>query len=250
MICHNKDFLPPRGSMVAKRVTRNGITYRSQMEARIAILLETIGADPQYETESYAIPGGYYRPDFFCANWYRGVWVEAKPESSLDADYVKARKFAAFNIPRHQMLLMLIGSILNPQYEFRTATTLGGVRYACLQDKYRLQHRSVNEAFDRKYDTPNVSHAYLYGQSDGRYENVHGDRDIEARAALAQCNWCGRIGIVNLDFAPLSGMEYSRSQPCCDLPGPEKSPGTLEIAIYYARGFNAWDEELKRRQPA
>jgi hypothetical protein len=42
-----------------------GITYRSRTEARWAVVFDELGWHHFYEPEGYALPSGYYLPDFY-----------------------------------------------------------------------------------------------------------------------------------------------------------------------------------------
>lgn len=67
-----------------------GCRFRSRLEARWAVLLDTLGVRWDYEPEGYALNGGAYLPDFrlpeVCASGGTGVWFEVKPDEDLPDD--------------------------------------------------------------------------------------------------------------------------------------------------------------------
>lgn len=54
----------------------DGFLFRSRLEARWAVLLNTLGIEYEYEKEGYQLDSGWYLPDF----WLPGeqVWLEIK----------------------------------------------------------------------------------------------------------------------------------------------------------------------------
>lgn len=64
----------------------NGVLYRSRLEARWAVLWDTLGVAFEYEHEGYETPFGRYLPDMWLADVYlrdretKGVLLEIKPE--------------------------------------------------------------------------------------------------------------------------------------------------------------------------
>lgn len=64
----------------------NGILYRSRLEARFALMFDTLRVRFEYESEGYETPFGRYLPDFWLPDVYmrdrahKGVLVEVKPE--------------------------------------------------------------------------------------------------------------------------------------------------------------------------
>lgn len=75
-----------------------GVTYRSRLEARWAIVFDALGAGAEYEPEGFELTWrGYcqgrkgvqsrqhnYLPDFFLSRW--GCWAEIKPTGGLTDD--------------------------------------------------------------------------------------------------------------------------------------------------------------------
>lgn len=67
--------------------TFNGITFRSRLEARVAVFLNSIKARYEYEYEGFNLNGRCYLPDFWLPDTFRrssrkkGVWLEVKPNA-------------------------------------------------------------------------------------------------------------------------------------------------------------------------
>ena len=56
--------------------TYNGVTFRSRLEARHAVLMDTLGVEWHYEYEGYQLPSGWHVPDFWLPKV--GKWLEVK----------------------------------------------------------------------------------------------------------------------------------------------------------------------------
>jgi hypothetical protein len=54
-----------------------GCYFRSRLEARWAVVFDTLGIRWEYELEGYALPSGWYLPDFWLPDFK--FWVEIKP---------------------------------------------------------------------------------------------------------------------------------------------------------------------------
>ncbi len=71
-----------------------GYRFRSRLEARWAVFLDTIGARWEYEKEGYNLgAAGYYLPDFWLPDF--GVFLEIKGAECSEAEVIKCR--ALFN---------------------------------------------------------------------------------------------------------------------------------------------------------
>jgi len=63
-----------------------GCRFRSRLEARWAVVLDTKGLAWEYEPEGYETPCGRYLPDFRVTLWHdppadpHRIWLEVKPE--------------------------------------------------------------------------------------------------------------------------------------------------------------------------
>ena len=68
----------------------NGVPYRSLLEVRWVVCLETLGLPVHYEPASYVIPGGLYVPDL----WLPAVqhFLEIKPEAPKPEAISKATR--------------------------------------------------------------------------------------------------------------------------------------------------------------
>lgn len=62
--------------MTPLETTWRGWRFRSRTEARWAVLLHTAGIPFEYEPEGFALPSGWYLPDFWLPD--RGFWMEVK----------------------------------------------------------------------------------------------------------------------------------------------------------------------------
>lgn len=64
-----------------------GCRFRSRLEARWAVFLDTLGVRWVYEREGYDLgPAGWYLPDFWLADVSGGLWLEIKPEEPSAED--------------------------------------------------------------------------------------------------------------------------------------------------------------------
>ena len=79
----------------AIETTYNGRLYRSRLEARWAVMLDTLKVRFEYENEGYETPHGRYLPDFWLPDAYmrwhgsKGVLLEIKPEDWDEAKTVR-----------------------------------------------------------------------------------------------------------------------------------------------------------------
>lgn len=70
----------------------NGYRFRSRLEARWAVFLDTAKLDWEYEIEGYKLSNGiWYLPDFWLPTFLGGVYIEVKP--STRSDVSKPRQF-------------------------------------------------------------------------------------------------------------------------------------------------------------
>lgn len=118
-------------------VVYKGITTRSTLEGRIMVLLDELGANWHYETETYDVDGNWYMPDFEVKDVAvpGGVlYIEAKGEiRGGDAELKKIGKFAKEK-PLYIMNTMPCGN--NIQQIWADA------------DKGRIMMKSAPPAFD------------------------------------------------------------------------------------------------------
>jgi hypothetical protein len=68
-----------------------GYRFRSRLEARWAVFLDSLGLDWAYEPEGYETSEGLYLPDFFVkgGNGNRGPWIEVKGTDPRDSEIKK-----------------------------------------------------------------------------------------------------------------------------------------------------------------
>lgn len=74
-----------------------GYLFRSRLEARWAVFLETLQLQWRYEPEGFRLPSGPYLPDFLLELWGeggRGYWVEIKPTDPTDREKCLVRELA------------------------------------------------------------------------------------------------------------------------------------------------------------
>jgi hypothetical protein len=62
----------------------HGHRFRSRIEARWAVFYDALGIEFQYEPEGFALPSGWYLPDFFIP--HIKSWIEIKREMPEDAE--------------------------------------------------------------------------------------------------------------------------------------------------------------------
>ena len=77
-----------------------GYRFRSRLEARWAVFLQTLGIPWEYEPEGFDLgQAGWYLPDFkLTVPNLETVYVEVKPRYAQDADWVKAKALAASGV--------------------------------------------------------------------------------------------------------------------------------------------------------
>jgi hypothetical protein len=93
----------------------NGYRFRSRLEARWAVLFDTLGIPYQYEPQGFQLSDGtYYLPDFYLPTL--DVWVEVKGVMT-DADMHKIEQFRNDRGDRMQRegMLWVVGQIPNEE---------------------------------------------------------------------------------------------------------------------------------------
>jgi hypothetical protein len=71
-----------------------GYTFRSRLEARWAVVFETLGVSWSYEKEGYELSNGeWYLPDFWISDWKAFLEVKPRRRFFIDA-MVKAQQLA------------------------------------------------------------------------------------------------------------------------------------------------------------
>ena len=66
------------GEVRAIETLHNGYRFRSRLEARWAVFLDTLCVEYDYEKEGFDFDGKWYLPDFFLK--HLELWIEIKPE--------------------------------------------------------------------------------------------------------------------------------------------------------------------------
>lgn len=86
-----------------------GRLFRSRLEARWAVFLDALGRDWDYEREGYALPGGWYLPDFWLpiehpqhAN--AGYFLEIKGQPPTDEEVKRCEELT--DATKHQCILI------------------------------------------------------------------------------------------------------------------------------------------------
>lgn len=137
--------------------TYKGYRFRSRLEARWAVFLDSLGYQWQYEPEGFELSDGTkYLPDFYIQgidtnNEQFCFWLEVKPEQSTDDS--KPKKFA-LELPDNEYILFADGiPIPNKAYECFCNTGLDMPRmiwsnrrrpWLCYDDaNIEIQHQRV-----------------------------------------------------------------------------------------------------------
>jgi hypothetical protein len=86
-----------------------GFRFRSRVEARWAVYLDTLGVDWLYEKEGFELPSGRYLPDFWipCPSYHdehSGYWLEIKGADPTETELAKCMELA--QITGHITLLV------------------------------------------------------------------------------------------------------------------------------------------------
>lgn len=92
--------------------TYRGVTYRSRLEARWAVLFHALGLRYEYELQGYNTTAGYYLPDFWLPEWR--MFAEVKPVPFTGEQKAKC---AAVSHGTTFPFLLLPGSPENVWYE-------------------------------------------------------------------------------------------------------------------------------------
>lgn len=72
----------------------NGIKYRSRLEARWAVVMDSLRVRHEYEPEAYDLDGICYTPDFYLTD--RQVFLEIKPTAPNNFEETKAKRLSKF----------------------------------------------------------------------------------------------------------------------------------------------------------
>src|SRR5262245_46645920 len=72
-----------RGMIPARPTIYNGIQMRSRLEARIAAVLDGMGAEWAYEPQAFASNNGQYLPDFLIKSPAQEFYIEVRPTKEI-----------------------------------------------------------------------------------------------------------------------------------------------------------------------
>jgi len=84
----------------------SGWKFRSRLEAKWGVFLETLGIEYIYEKEGFDLDGLWYLPDFFLPQY--NCWIEIKPVTPTPEEREKAIRLA---IASHQAVVMFVGDM-------------------------------------------------------------------------------------------------------------------------------------------
>lgn len=90
-----------------------GITFRSRTEARYAVFFDTLGVKWEWEKEGYALPSGWYLPDFWIEDWQ--LWIEIKGREFEEVEIDKCGQLA---LATAASVVMLWGNPAIRDYEW------------------------------------------------------------------------------------------------------------------------------------
>jgi hypothetical protein len=105
-----------------------GCYFRSRLEARWAVVFDTLGIRWEYEREGYALPSGWYLPDFWLPD--AEFWVEIKP-LNIEIDQRWGELVDATN---YAMFVFYGTPGMSPTRGFITKGTTAGTIYDFSQD--------------------------------------------------------------------------------------------------------------------
>ena len=98
--------------MKAIQTRYNGFSFRSRVEARWAVALDSLGVVYEYEREGYNLgAAGFYLPDFWLPQV--SMWAEVKAEPLNGNEVAKAKALARGS---GYPVLMLVGQPANKPY--------------------------------------------------------------------------------------------------------------------------------------
>jgi hypothetical protein len=91
-------------TLKAIETRHKGYRFRSRLEARWAVYLDTMGIRWLYESEGYDLgSAGFYLPDFYLPQV--ALWAEVKPEALTDSEMLKVEQLAVQS--RHGVVLLV-----------------------------------------------------------------------------------------------------------------------------------------------
>jgi hypothetical protein len=123
-----------------------GYRFRSRLEARWAVWLDTLGVEYEYEAEGFDLGGTRYLPDFRIENGY--AFVEVKPKRSLLPDDL--RKASLLALQGRARVVVISGDPWPGEYEVRCFTQFGLECHA--HDSHRVAAGSFHHVICRVTD--------------------------------------------------------------------------------------------------
>lgn len=84
--------MAPASAGAALPTVYHGTEFRSRLEARWAIFMDRAGVRWSYEPEGYALPSGYYLPDFHLPDIRK--FLEVKPDGLPSDQIIRAEQLA------------------------------------------------------------------------------------------------------------------------------------------------------------
>lgn len=154
-----------------------GYRFRSRLEARVAVLLDGLGADWEYEPEGFILDNGlWYLPDFKVKNIYLRnqktptmIWIEVKGEMT-DLDAKKLNSFCEKDkYQKPQNPLFIMGKILDEDEIVENAN--------CLFDKFSMKNKKWPDMFNFSTVDGDYYEAILAKYKDGSLRIVGPSHD-------------------------------------------------------------------------
>jgi hypothetical protein len=99
--------MPSRSSLQPIPTAYGGYQFRSRLEARWAVFFTQMCFRFAYESEGWALPGGWYLPDFFLVFPRGGMWIEVKAHNG--ATDVARRKCAELAVGNRHPVYLIAG---------------------------------------------------------------------------------------------------------------------------------------------
>jgi hypothetical protein len=122
-----------------------GFRFRSRTEARWAVFLTAAGINFEYEAEGFALPSGWYLPDFWLPE--RKLWLEIKGDQPTVHELQKGTELAAAS--RH-WLAFGIGAPDPDKYQLPCVDGEGNRFEVMLEGPARAYAAARAERFDGK----------------------------------------------------------------------------------------------------
>lgn len=201
----------------------NGHRFRSRLEARWAVFLDTLGVPYEYEKEGYELPGGLrYLPDFWLPE--QDCWMEIKGEPP---DFDDNRKPALLAMVTEKPVILFWGDVRIPGRR----GDWNGICYfdvacGCIDEWCGCEPNTKSEVccHDERFDGKIPCCSPRMRQS-----------MAEVNFLWCECFYCGKVGITcNGDSRRLGCDCEGRGYPF-SLPRPNYSTERLKAAYVAAR---------------